>query len=50
MAEKLLSKVIKIQEMQFELDKAKKEQQRWNKIVRSLSQQIPERLRELPLK
>ena len=46
----LLSKFIEIQQMQLELDKKKKQNRDLTKEVRSLSQKIPEMLRELNLK
>lgn len=46
----LLNEFVKIQNLQFELDKAKQEQARIRRTVRSLSQKIPQKIRELPLR
>lgn len=46
----LLSQFIKIQEMQFKLDKKKQEYLKIVKEIRSMSQLIPRLLRELDLK
>ena len=46
----LLNKFIRIQEMQLELDKKKKQFKEIGKEVRSMSQKIPQLLRELDLK
>lgn len=46
----LLNEFIKIQDMQFELDKLKKQQREINKEIKSLSQKIPFMIRTLELK
>ncbi len=47
---KPLAEFIKIQDLQFKLDKLKSENQRISKEIRSLSQIIPKLIRELTLK
>lgn len=46
----LMSQFIKIQNMQFELDKKKKEHRQLGEEIRSMAQKIPQMLRELNLK
>lgn len=46
----LLAQFIKIQEMQFDLDKKKKQNRELVSEIRSISQKIPQMLRELNLK
>lgn len=48
-SERLLDEFRKIQAMQLELDKAKKQLAEVRKVVRSKSQLIPERIRRLKL-
>ena len=46
----LLNQFIKIQEMQLKLDNLKKESREIISQIRSLSQKIPQKIRELNLK
>ena len=50
MTDSPLKQFIKIQNLQEELDKTKKEAREKNAIVRSLSQKIPEMIRGLKLR